>query len=196
MGESMPGEAAPGEAGVVVLCTANVCRSPMAAALLARQLAALGVSVPVTSAGMLADGVPALPEAVAVMAGHGLDLSAHRSRVVTAEVLACAGLVLAMARENLRHAVVMAPDAWPRGFTLKEFIRRGERTGPRPPGQPWDEWLSRIHAGRQRASLLGDAAEDDVPDPAGGPPPAYAATAALLADLMSRVAHLCWPRPT
>ena len=29
--------------GIIVLCTANVCRSPMAAALLARRLAVLGV---------------------------------------------------------------------------------------------------------------------------------------------------------
>lgn len=210
MGEAMPGEAVRGEAvrgegvrgeggsddaGVLMLCTANVCRSPMAAALLAHQLAALGVCVPVTSAGMLVEGVAALPEAVAVMAGHGLGLTRHRSRAVTAEDLAGAGLVLGMARENLRHAVVMAPGAWPRAFTMKEFIRRGEQVGPRPSGEPWDEWLSRIHAGRQRASLLGGAAEDDVPDPAGGPLPAYTATAALLADLTARLTRLCWPTP-
>ena len=70
--------------GIVVLCTANVCRSPMAAALLARRLSELGVAAQVRSAGMLGGGDPPLPEVVSVMAGYGIDLTAHRSRVVRA----------------------------------------------------------------------------------------------------------------
>ena len=46
----------PGAVGIVVLCTANVCRSVMAAALLARRLSELGVAAHVRSAGMLRDG--------------------------------------------------------------------------------------------------------------------------------------------
>jgi hypothetical protein len=42
-----------GEVGIVVLRTANVCRSPMAAALLARRLATLGVTMRERSAGMI-----------------------------------------------------------------------------------------------------------------------------------------------
>jgi protein-tyrosine phosphatase len=182
---------AAGRAGILVLCTANVCRSPMAAALLARRLGGLGV--PVSSAGMLGGGSPALPEVVSAMAAHGLDVSAHRSRAVQPADLAGAGLVLGMARENIRHAVVMAPQAWPRAFTLKELIRRAGGTGPRPPGEPLTSWLSRVHAGRDRMSLLGDAGEDDVADPAGGPPDGYPCTAAALDRLVQRLAELCWP---
>jgi low molecular weight protein-tyrosine phosphatase len=169
---------AAGRAGILVLCTANVCRSPMAAALLARRLGGLGV--PVSSAGMLGGGSPALPEVVSAMAAHGLDVSAHRSRAVQPADLAGAGLVLGMARENIRHAVVMAPQAWPRAFTLKELIRRAGGTGPRPPGEPLTSWL-------------GDAGEDDVADPAGGPPDGYPRTAAALDRLVERLAELCWP---
>ena len=97
-----------------------------------------------------------------------------------------------MARENLRYAVVTEPGAWPRAFTLKELIRRGERIGPRPPGEPFAAWLARAHDGRARASLLGDSADDDVPDPAGAPLRAYADTAALLDGLMTRLAELGW----
>ena len=61
--------------GIVVLCTANVCRSPMAAALLARRLSELGVTARVRSAGMLRGGDPPLPEAVSVMAGYGIDIA-------------------------------------------------------------------------------------------------------------------------
>lgn len=193
-GELVTGEpvAAAGRDGVLVLCTANVCRSPMAAVLLARRLAALGVAVPVSSAGMLAGGRPALPEVVGVMGTYGLDVSAHRSRTVQGADLAGAGLVLGMTRENIRHAVVTAPEVWPRAFTVKELIRRAAPIGARAPDERLPTWLARVHAGRERASLLGDASDDDVPDPAGGPPQGYPQAAALLGQLMDRLAELCW----
>jgi protein-tyrosine phosphatase len=182
----------PDEAGILVLCTANVCRSPMAASLLARRLAALGVTVPVRSAGMIRRGDPPLPEVISVMASYGIEIASHRSRVAGAADLARASLVLAMARDNLRYAVTTEPGAWSRAFTLKELIRRGERIGPRPPDEPLSGWLSRAHAGRERASLLGDSAEDDVADPAGGRFRAYADTASLLDRLVMTLAELGW----
>jgi|SRR6266702_1603708 len=187
----MPGSM-DGKAGVLVLCAANVCRSPMAAALLARRLAALGVRVPVRSAGVLRDGDPPLPEVVSVMATYGLDTASHRSHAVAAAELAAAELILGMTRDGVRHAVVTAPEVWPRAFTLKELIRRGERIGPRPHGEPLAGWLSRAHADRERRDLLGDSPEDDVADPAGGPPEGYANAAALLDGLVRRLAELCW----
>jgi protein-tyrosine phosphatase len=180
--------------GVLVLCTANICRSPMAAVLLARDLCARG-AVSVRSAGMIGDGEAPAPLAVSAMADWGLDISAHRSRRVQGGDLAAADLTLAMARAHLRHAVVTAPDVWPRAFTLKELVRRGEQIGPRPPGTELADWLALAHDGRDRTALLGDSPDDDIADPIGGPPQAFAATAALLSDLAGRLADLCWPRP-
>ena len=178
--------------GIVVLCTANVCRSPMAAALLARRLSGLSVAVRVRSGGMLRGGDPPLPEVISVMARYGIDITGHRSRVACAADLARASLVLAMTRDNLRYAVVTEPGAWPRAFTLRELIRRGEQVGPRPPDEPFSGWLSRVHAGRERVALLGDSADDDVPDPAGGPLRAYADVAGLLDRSLTRLAELGW----
>ena len=73
------------------------------------------------------------------MAGHGLDVAGHLSRQVTADDLARASLVLAMAREHLRQAVVIAPDAWPRAFTIRELVRRGAQVGRRTAGGALDE---------------------------------------------------------
>ena len=182
----------PNAVGIVVLCTANACRSPMAAALLARRLSELGVAAHVRSAGMLRDGDPPYAEAISVMARYGIDITGHRSRVARACDLARARLVLAMARENLRYAVVTEPAAWPRAFTLLELIRRGERAGPRPPDEPLSGWLSRVHAGRERGALLGYSADDDIPDPAGGPLSAYADLADLLDRSLTRLAELGW----
>ena len=164
----------------------------MAAALLTQRLSELGLPSTVRSAGMLAGGAPPPPEVITAMVGYGLDVSSHRSRPMTPENLQEADLILAMARENLRHAVVTAPPIWPRAFTLREFVRRGEVVGPRSPGESLAGWLARVHEGRERAALLGDGPDDDVTDPIGGPPHAYAETAAILSGLVDRLVGLCW----
>jgi protein-tyrosine phosphatase len=167
----------------------------MAGALLARRLTATGADAVVRSAGSLDDGQPAPPEVVSAMTAYGLDVSGHRSRLVTSADLSAADLVLAMAREHVRHAVVTDPSAWSRTFTLKELVRRGGQTGPRRRGEPVTEWLARVHAGRQRSALLGDSRDDDVADPIGGPPHGYWATAGLLDRLTGDLAALCWGVP-
>jgi protein-tyrosine phosphatase len=164
----------------------------MAQALLTDRLATQGSAATVQSGGMLGDGQPPPPEAIAAMAGYGLDIAAHRSRRVTAQDLEGAGLTLAMARENLRHAVVAAPAVWPRAFTLRELVRRGDVVGPRAPAESLAGWLARAHDGRERTALLGDSAADDVADPTGGPPGAYTETAAILSGLIDRLVDLCW----
>jgi protein-tyrosine phosphatase len=179
---------------VLILCTANVCRSPMAQALLADRLAALELTAAVRSGGMLGDGEPPRPEATAVMAGYGLDIAAHRSRRATAEDLEAADLTLAMAREHVRYAVVTAPAVWPRAFTLKELVRRGGTVGPRAAGEDLAGWLARAHSGRERSALLGDSAADDVADPAGGPQAGYAEAAAVLSGLLDHLVGLCWQK--
>jgi protein-tyrosine phosphatase len=166
----------------------------MAEALLTSRLTALGSDATVRSAGMLGDGEPPYPEAITVMAGYGLDIAAHRSRRVTAEDLESADLTLAMARENLRHAVVTAPAIWPRAFTLRELVRRGGAVGRRAPAEALAGWLARAHDGRERTALLGESAADDVADPAGGPQRGYTETAAILSDLVGELAGLCWAR--
>ena len=188
-------------ANILVLCSANQCRSPMAEALLARWLAPPVALVAVRSAGLLDEGLiqegePPRPEAVAALTGYGLDISGHRSHRVTLADLSEADLVLGMSRAHVRHAVVLAPETWPRAFTVKELLRRGEETGPRGPDEPLADWVARVHQGRERAALLGDSPADDVADPMGGLAQAYADTAALLDELTGRLAGLCWGLPS
>jgi protein-tyrosine phosphatase len=165
----------------------------MAEAMLAVRLAALGAEVKVRSAGTLRDGEPPLPEVIIAMEGYGLDVTPHRSHKVTPEDLERADLTIAMAREHLRYAVVMAPSVWPRAFTLRELVRRGTATGSRGPGESLSGWLARAHAGRERSALLGDSPEDDVADPIGGPQRGYTETAQILHQLIDRVVRLGWP---
>ena len=95
---------------IVVLCTGNICRSPMAEVLLGRQAAAHGSPATVSSAGFATEDRAAEPHAIRVMADRGLDLSGHRSRLATAAILAPADLVIGMTREHIREAYAVDGD--------------------------------------------------------------------------------------
>jgi protein-tyrosine phosphatase len=178
---------------ILVLCTANACRSVMAQTLLSARLAGRGVAVPVASAGLVGSGRPPPPEVVSVMAARGIDVSGHRSRVVTADDLAAADLILGLTREHVRHAAVLLPTAWPRAFTVRELLRRGEEAGPRALDEPLAHWLTRAADGRRRADLMGSHPADDIADPTGRPLREYQATADTLDRLTRDLVGLGWP---
>jgi protein-tyrosine phosphatase len=162
----------------------------MAEVLLRDRLDGLGVDARVSSAGLLQSGQPASAHGVDILRGRGLDMTTHRSRTMTREILSSADLLLGMAREHVREAVVLDPGLWPRTFTLKELVRRGEMTGPRRPGEPLRDWLARVGQGRRVADLTGSSPDDDVADPIGGPRKAYERTAEELDDLTARLSQL------
>jgi protein-tyrosine phosphatase len=168
---------------ILVLCTANQCRSPMAAAFLARRLPRAEVS----SAGAFGSGMPASDGAVRVMAARGIDLAEHRSRVVDADALHEADLVIAMARSHVREAVVRVPAALRKTYTLRELVRRGERVGP---AGDLSAWLDVVGTGRRPADLMGDDPDDDIADPMGQPDAAYERTVDILDDLIGRLGAL------
>ena len=90
---------------VLVVCTGNVCRSPMAAAILRRRLAERGATgVEVTSAGTAPwDGAPASEGSYLISLEHGLDLSDHRARQLTTDMVAGADLVLGMSPHHVER---------------------------------------------------------------------------------------------
>ena len=180
---------------ILVVCTANLCRSPMAAALLVDALERGAAQGTVRSAGVR--GAPDLPPpepVVDVMATRGLDVGAHRSRRVEASDIRHADLVVAMERAHVQALVVLVPDAFGRTFTLKELVRRAAAVGSRGGGEPLSHWLGRLHSGRRASALLGSDPCDDVADPMGGPPERYRRTADELADLTTRLVALAFPR--
>jgi protein-tyrosine phosphatase len=171
---------------VLVVCTANQCRSPMAHVLLARRLPGLEVH----SAGRLPGGVPASGGSVRVMAARGLALDDHVSRTHDAELIGAADLVVCMARVHVREVVVTVPAAFRKTFTLRELVRRGEAAGP---AASFDEWLALVGAGRRPADLVGDDPGDDVEDPMGRPDEEYEKTAVQLEVLVDRLGALLEP---
>lgn len=180
---------------VLLLCTANQCRSPMAQALLRHHLSTAGADVQVSSAGLMAGGRPATSHGQAAMAERGLDLSGHVSRQLDRQLVAGADLVIGMAREHIREVAVLDPAALQRSFTLKELVRAATAVGPRRAGEQLASWLQRVGAGRRRDALLGAGHDDayDVEDPVGRGREDYDATARELDSLLERLVALAWP---
>lgn len=171
---------------ILLVCTANQCRSPMAEGLLRAQLAAAGIGAQVGSAGLLPGGSPAQPEAVAVMAERGIDITRHVSCQLTPEIARSANLVLGMARQHVREACVGYGALLQRAFTLKELVRRGEDVGPRRVDETLYTWLGRAGSGRRPNDLVGDSELDDIADPIGKSRAFYEQTAEELDELLRR----------
>lgn len=128
---------------VVFFCTANVCRSPVAAGafLAAVESAGRGDRFWVESAGTHATvGTRAHPGSMRIAAAHGIDLSRHRSRPLVAADFREFDLLVAMDHDNLTAAYTIGPPALHHKLRLL-------RARCEPPM--------------------------DVPDPLAGPPPGW-----------------------
>ena len=84
---------------ILVLCTGNVCRSPTAEFLLRKSLEGVDCVVQSAGIGAVIDS-PAEPLAQKVALSHGLDISTHRSKQVTMDMLKWADLVLVMEKDS------------------------------------------------------------------------------------------------
>jgi protein-tyrosine phosphatase len=168
------------------VCTANICRSPVAAALARRRW---GMGVDVRSAG-LSEGGRRVPSAGLQLDSElGLGLDGHVSRQITVEDLDDADLVLTMTRAHARDLMIMNPQLWPRVFTLKQFARWSAN---RQRGGEGDlrTWLAEAAGARDRWEIVGESPADDTADPIRDPVRAWRSMAADMStslDAMSRV---------
>lgn len=175
--------------GVLVVCTANICRSPVAEVLLTRALAAAG-DVRVSSAGLHA--LPGQPMAAEMARLLDTPAPGFAARQVTAELVRAADLVLVMTREQRSALVGAVPAAVRRTFTLREFAELAvlaDRTGAVPAGSTAGERLGALVrlAPRLRASRPSGAV-DDVDDPYGRGDAAFATAMAGIRQAVADIA--------
>lgn len=113
---------------ILFVCSGNTCRSPMAEAI-TRHVIAQKLSVTeddlekkgiqVLSAGAMAfSGARATAEAVEAVRGLGGDLSRHRSRPLTVELIHQADLIFTMSRAHARAVMSLVPSAADKVQTL------------------------------------------------------------------------------
>ncbi|GBC86233.1 Protein-arginine-phosphatase [bacterium HR12] len=184
---------------ILVVCTGNVCRSPIAEGFLRTVLEErLGDDAPlVASAGTAGwEGAPATPEAVAAAAELGVDIAGHRARALRAEHVLAADLVVTMTREQRDEVAEEVPAARARVFTLKELVRSLEAE-PIPPdvSERSPSALARLADERRIRGLGRNPHDEDVVDPIGSPMETYRAVAWELQGWCRRLADLMAPAP-
>ena len=182
-------------AQVVVVCHANVARSPLAMVLLEREARdRLGPrpDVWVRSAGVRAmDGHPAAEGSQRAATDLGLDLSAHRSALLSRADVEDTDLVVTMSERQRGHVVRMHPGALHRTFTLPELARLGAAVDPPDPALPHRARLRDAvrRASHARPHVARPEAPEDVADPFGGPEAGFAAMADRVGALVAQVAE-------
>lgn len=105
---------------ILLVCTGNTCRSPMAAAITEKIVADRldceicdlpNHGIEIVSAGLSAGGGPAAPPAIRVMASRGLELSDHYATGVEPNLIRQADYVFAMTKSHREALISMAPEA-------------------------------------------------------------------------------------
>lgn len=153
---------------VLVVCYGNICRSPMAEALLR---ARLGSAWHVASAGTHGIfGVPPSAGACAVMLREfGIDISSLHSTPLTVDGLRSADAVFAMSVRQARLAAALLPAAAPRTRLFGGFAPSLSDVGSGDPGGP-------------------AVGPHEIPDPMGAGDDAYLRVARRLAAAAERAA--------
>ncbi|RJP64053.1 MAG: low molecular weight phosphotyrosine protein phosphatase [Candidatus Abyssobacteria bacterium SURF_17] len=131
---------------VLFVCTGNLCRSPLAEGILRKLLADRGInSIKVSSAGTFAlTGWPAAELALEVAFHHKVDISSHRSRPISRELLDAADLVIGMERDHIIESNVVVKDGCGKYCLLSDFgpaHSRGREIED-PYGAPFDYFVS------------------------------------------------------
>jgi protein-tyrosine phosphatase len=169
---------------ILLVCTANICRSAMAEAIARAMLHSSDLPVTTGSAGVRAlTGHPMAPHAIAALDRLGLDGRAHRARGLDLDLVRSADLLLTMEAAHAGVAAGLDPAAAHRTFTLPEFAALAHGAGQR---RYRSDTVERARAIVQSAAARRAQGRPlEVQDPYGGPPEGYHACAETLGQSLS-----------
>jgi len=180
---------------VVMVCTGNICRSPMMERILQDSFDRRGAGddVVVTSAGTWANpGESMQPFAAAMLTQHGVGAAHFGATALTEELVRSSDLVVTAAREHRSRVVGLVPGAVRRTFTLLELARIAS-TAPAPPLPESAGLAARVRqtvawAAQMRGSVSRhEESADDLDDPLGAPLDIYRERAEAIATAVEQI---------
>jgi len=145
---------------ILFVCSANICRSPMARALFDDQLGKRGLQTEVEtrSAGIQAlVGEPAAAFSQLALAEQGIDLRAHRARQLSGQDVAWADVILVMTRAIQRAVIGAFPQAEGKTYLLSEVI--GQTLDIE---DPYGGWLEPYRQCAEELSRILEAGLDQI----------------------------------
>ena len=125
---------------IVFICTANICRSPMAEGILKKRWSEFvgssntpSIGINVTSMGIYGlENQPSSEYSVQICMEKNIDISTHKSRPLIFDELASADIIFTMERVQRKHLHLLMPPfrekihllgAWPEKETFKSNIK-------------------------------------------------------------------------
>jgi len=127
--------------GFLFVCTGNTCRSPMAEGMFRKYLAEKlqcnldqleKIGYKVSSAGVMdMAGFPATSQAIAACAAKGIDIKAHKSSILSQELVQESDLIFAMSQMHRERVIALSSQAAGKCLLLAQ-----DKDIPDPIGQP------------------------------------------------------------
>lgn len=117
-------------ANILFVCTGNICRSPFAQGLFTKSVSQKGSKDPTAeSAGLLAlPGNSATYMAQRVAAEYGVDLSEHKAKSVSKDLVARPDLILVMEKSHEDTLLANFPEATGKALLIRHFARFGSKS--------------------------------------------------------------------
>lgn len=114
---------------ILIVCTANICRSPTAEVILKNLVSQDGLDelIHISSAGILGiEGEQASDFSISVAQENGLNLESHRSQGISPDMMKESDIILCMTLDHAEKLKYLYPDQGDKIYPLKEYLIKNE----------------------------------------------------------------------